>query len=95
MHDRWSRKFPEVLVVGASGWMQIRARARQKGAELPLIISDHADWTELTQTVMEVNASEIWVTHGAEEALIYYAQQQGLIAQALNLVGYDTHEQDE
>lgn len=95
LHDRWSRKFPEVLVASASGWMQIRARARQKGAELPLIISDHADWPELTQTVMEVKASEIWVTHGAEEALIYYAQQQGLTAQALNLVGYDNNEQDE
>ena len=32
----------------ASGWMRIRQRAKQGGVELPLIISDHSDWDELT-----------------------------------------------
>ena len=35
------------MTVAASGWMRVRARARQKGVELPLIISDHADWPAL------------------------------------------------
>ena len=33
----------------ASGWMRVRARARQRGVELPLVISDHADWDGLTR----------------------------------------------
>jgi putative mRNA 3-end processing factor len=94
LHDRWSRRFAEVIVAYASGWMQIRARAKQKGIDLPLIISDHADWNELTQTLEQVNPQELWVTHGREEALVYYAEQQGYKAQALNLLGFDDQEDD-
>ena len=36
------------LTAFASGWMRVRARARQYGVELPLVISDHADWDGLT-----------------------------------------------
>jgi putative mRNA 3-end processing factor len=92
--DRWSRRFPDPIITNASGWMQIRARAKQKGIDLPLIISDHADWNELTQTIHDVNAPEIWVTHGREEALIYYATQHGFKAQALSLLGYEESHED-
>ncbi|MFW6300389.1 MAG: ligase-associated DNA damage response exonuclease, partial [Oceanicaulis sp.] len=47
----WARRFPDPVTCFASGWMRVRARARQRGVELPLILSDHADWDELTQTV--------------------------------------------
>ncbi len=92
--DRWSRSLPEVLPCMASGWMQIRARAKQKLVELPLIISDHADWDELLQTIDEVKAKEIWVTHGREEALIYAIKQRGIKARALSLVGYEEEDND-
>jgi len=92
LHDRWSRRFAEPLIANASGWMRIRARAKQKGVELPLVISDHADWNELTENLQEVKAEEIWVTHGREEALVYYAFQHGLKAMALSLLGYDEEE---
>ena len=86
---RWSRSLPKVRTVMASGWMQIRARARQRQAELPLIISDHCDWPELLQTLEEVNAPEVWVTHGREDALIYQAEKMGFNARALSLLGYE------
>jgi putative mRNA 3-end processing factor len=89
LHDKWSRRFAHVVTSMASGWMQIRARAKQKGVELPLIISDHADWTELTATIMEINPKEVWVTHGREDALVYFAKQKGYQAQALHLLGYE------
>lgn len=89
LDDRWSRKLPDVLTVAASGWMRIRARAKQKGVELPLVISDHADWNELVQTLEDVGASEVWVTHGREDALVYHAQKHGFKAQALHLLGYE------
>jgi len=47
VHDRWSRRLPDPVTAMASGWMTVRARARQKLVELPLVISDHADWDEL------------------------------------------------
>ena len=85
--DRWSRRLPEPLPAAASGWMRVRQRARQRGVELPLVISDHADWDELLATVKEVAAGEVWVTHGREEALIFAARSMGLSARALSLVG--------
>lgn len=89
LQDRWSRRLPDVLTAAASGWMRIRARAKQKGVELPLVISDHADWDELLQTLADVGAPEVWVTHGRDDALVHVAQQMGFKAQALHLLGYE------
>ena len=49
LQDRWTRRFPDPVSAFASGWMRVRARARQRGVELPLVISDHADWDGLTR----------------------------------------------
>jgi len=62
--DIWTRRFPDPVAAFASGWMRVRARARQKGIELPLVISDHADWDGLTATIAATGAGEVWVTHG-------------------------------
>jgi putative mRNA 3-end processing factor len=87
--DRWSRRLADPIPALASGWMRIRARARQRGVELPLIISDHADWPELIQTIKDVEAAEIWITHGRDDALTLQAQSMGLKARALAMVGFD------
>jgi putative mRNA 3-end processing factor len=87
--DRWARAFPDALTGMASGWMGIRQRVRQRGIELPLAISDHADWDELTATLDDVGAPEVLVTHGNEEALVHYASQRGFRASALALSGYE------
>src|SRR5215472_4148919 len=88
----WSRRLPEPLVAMASGWMQVRQRAKAQGVELPLVISDHADWDELTATIDEVAAEETWVTHGREEALVHYATQKGYRPRALTLAGCEEDE---
>jgi len=89
IQDLWSRRFDDPVTAFASGWMRIRARAKQRGVELPLVISDHADWVALQQTIIETGASEIWVTHGQEDALVHWCRTQGLNAEALRLVGYE------
>lgn len=87
--DAWSRRLPDPVTAMASGWLSVRARARQRGIELPLVISDHADWDELTQTLTDVGAPEIWITHGRDDALGHYARQRGIRARALDLIGYE------
>ena len=77
----------------ASGWMRVRQRARQRGVELPLIISDHADWDELTATLDDVGAPEVWVTHGREEALVHWAAKRGIRARALSLIGREDEDE--
>ena len=90
--DRWTRRFADPVSAFASGWMRVRARARQRGVELPLVISDHADWDELTSTLAELAPGEVWITHGREEALARWADLHGLPARALTLVGYEDEE---
>ena len=83
LQDRWTRRFPDPVSAFASGWMRVRARARQRGVELPMVISDHADWDGLCATIAATGASQIWVTHGAEEALVHWCTLRGLEARPL------------
>jgi putative mRNA 3-end processing factor len=84
-----SRRLPDPITAMASGWMRVRQRARQKNVELPLILSDHADWDELTTTLTEIAPREVWVTHGREEALVHWCEQRQMRARALALVGFE------
>jgi putative mRNA 3-end processing factor len=63
--------------------------------ELPLAISDHADWDELTATIAELSPGELWITHGREEALLRWADLNGVHARALALVGYEDEDGEE
>ena len=91
----WSRRLSEPIIGMASGWMTVKQRIKQRGVELPLVISDHADWNELTQTIRDTQAEEIWITHGREDALVYWCQQQGLKAAPLHLQGREEEEEAE
>jgi putative mRNA 3-end processing factor len=83
----WARRLAEPVTCAASGWMRVRQRAKASGVELPLVISDHADWDELLATCAEVAAPEVWVTHGREDALIHALGLRGITGRALHLVG--------
>lgn len=87
IQDRWARRLNDPVVALASGWMRVRQRAKSRGVELPLVISDHADWDELNATIDAVAAPEVWVTHGREEALIHACAQRGVRGRALHLIG--------
>ncbi|MFL0355198.1 ligase-associated DNA damage response exonuclease [Erythrobacter sp. GH1-10] len=93
LNDRWSRRLPDPITAMASGWMRVRQRARQRNVELPLVISDHADWNELTRTIDEVDPAEVWVTHGREEALLRWCELGQRRARALALVGREDEDE--
>jgi putative mRNA 3-end processing factor len=94
LSDIWTRRFPDPVTAFASGWMRIRARARQHGVALPLVISDHADWDGLIATITATGAGEIWVTHGQEDALVHWCVTRGLKARPLDIVGYGEEEDE-
>ena len=87
--DRWTRRLPDPVIALASGWMRVKQRAKARGVELPLVISDHADWDELTMTIRELEPTEVWITHGREEALKHWCMTHQIKACELNLVGYE------
>jgi putative mRNA 3-end processing factor len=96
LNEVWARRFPDPVTAFASGWMRVRARARQQGVQLPLVISDHADWDGLTTTIAATGAGEVWVTHGQEDALVHWCVTHGLKARPLDIVGYgDENESSE
>jgi putative mRNA 3-end processing factor len=92
IQDLWARKFPDPVTSFASGWMRVRARARQKGVELPLVISDHCDWDELCTSIRDTGAEEVWVTHGQEDALVHWCLAEGIRAKPLHMLGYGDEE---
>jgi putative mRNA 3-end processing factor len=93
LHDRWTRRFPDPILAFASGWMRIRQRARQRQIDLPLIVSDHADWLELTTTIEDVNPAETWITHGRTDALGHWCGLHQRKARALHLVGREDEDE--
>jgi putative mRNA 3-end processing factor len=95
LNELWSRRFPDPVTAFASGWMRVRARGRQRGIALPLVISDHADWDGLTATITATGAGEIWVTHGQEDALVHFCMTHGLKARPLALIGYGDEDESD
>lgn len=93
LSDRWAQRFGDSVTAFASGWMRVRARARQRGVELPLVVSDHSDWEDLCTTLVETGAGTVWVTHGQEDALCHWATTRGIDCRPLHLLGYG--EEDE
>ncbi len=91
--DKWARRFADPIPAFASGWMTVRARARQRHVELPLVLSDHADWDELTLTISELKPEELWITHGSEEALLRWSALNDISATALEIAGYEDEDE--
>lgn len=87
MKESWIRRLPDPVLSMASGWLQIRQRVRQNNIDLPLVISDHADWAELTGTIVQVRPAEVWITHGSEAGLLRWCELNQIRARALHMVG--------
>ncbi len=85
----WVQRFRDPVLSYASGWMTVRARARQRGIELPLVISDHVDWPELTTTIRELSPAEVWITHGNEDGLMRWCEIESIPSRPLRLIGYE------
>lgn len=46
------------------------------------MISDHADWPALLQTITQTGAQRVIATHGNTDALIPYLRERGVAAEA-------------
>lgn len=79
----WLKKFGRISTAIASGWMRIRGMRRRRAIDRGLVISDHADWPALLQTIEESQAEEVWATHGYSDILVRYLQETGRRARAL------------
>jgi len=74
----WMRRLGEFSDAFASGTMRVRGMRRQRNVDRGIVLSDHADWPALLQTVTEVGASRVLTTHGYPEPLARYLRSQGI-----------------
>jgi putative mRNA 3-end processing factor len=61
-----------------SGTMRVRGVRRQRNVDRGLVLSDHADWPALLQTIHEAGASRVLTTHGHPEPLARYIRERGI-----------------
>jgi putative mRNA 3-end processing factor len=74
----WMRRLGEFSDAFASGTMRVRGMRRQRNVDRGIVLSDHADWPALLQTIAEVGASRVLTTHGYPEPLARYLRSQGI-----------------
>jgi putative mRNA 3-end processing factor len=76
----WMRRFGDHSSAFASGWMRIRGARRRRGYERGFVLSDHADWPALLQTIADTGARHVWITHGFTDVLARYLNDRGIAA---------------
>jgi putative mRNA 3-end processing factor len=89
----WSRRFPDLSVAFASGWMQIRGTRRRRAVDRGFVLSDHADWPGLLAAIRATGAERVLVTHGYTAVLARFLQEQGVDAATL-ATRYEGEEED-
>ncbi len=80
----WLRRFRNAQHGFASGWMRVRGNRRRRNMDRGFVISDHADWPGLMQTIRQTEARRIIVTHGDTHALVQALNEEGISAEALS-----------
>jgi putative mRNA 3-end processing factor len=80
----WLRKFGPASTAIASGWMRIRGPRRRRSVDRGFVLSDHADWPGLIETIRATGARRILVTHGHTEALTRWLNENGWDANVIS-----------
>jgi len=76
----WMRRLGAHSDAFASGLMRVRGVRRQRAYDRGFVISDHADWPALLETVRETGASRVLATHGYAEPLARHLRTLGIAA---------------
>jgi putative mRNA 3-end processing factor len=71
----WMKRFFQPQTAFASGWMAVRGARRRRGYERGFVLSDHADWPSLIQTIQQTGAKTVYVTHGQIDVLVRYLNE--------------------
>jgi putative mRNA 3-end processing factor len=81
------RRFKRTQHGFASGWMRIRGNRRRRNYDRGFVVSDHADWPALVDTVRETGAARVIATHGNTDAIVRALCEEGIAAEAFR-TGY-------
>jgi putative mRNA 3-end processing factor len=88
----WIQRFVPYCAGFASGWMQQQGGQRRLRYERGFVLSDHADWPALLQTIDETGARRVRIMHGNGDALIAHLRARGIDAASLSAPASSTGE---
>ena len=83
MDSEWGQSFGEVRTAFASGWMAVRNMRNRSLCNTRFVLSDHADWKGLLNSIQESEAQQVLVTHGYTQHLVRYLNENGIVAREL------------
>ena len=72
----WIRKMVPYVTASASGWMTFRGARRRRAIDRGFVLSDHADWDGLLNTVKETGAEKVIATHGYTDIFARYLREE-------------------
>jgi putative mRNA 3-end processing factor len=79
----WMKRFGDCGTGFCSGWMLLRGNRRRRGYDRGFVLSDHADWPGLLDTIRACGAQRVLATHGRSDVLVRYLREQGVDAAEL------------
>jgi len=75
----WMKKFGDVALAFASGWMAIRGARRWRSLDRGFALSDHVDWPGLLSAIDATGAQQVGVTHGNIDTVVRYLNESGKV----------------
>ena len=73
----WMRRLGDISDGFVSGLMRVRGVRRQRAFDRGFVLSDHADWPALLETIHDTGARRVLASHGHAEPFARYLQSQG------------------
>lgn len=80
----WLKRFKNLEIASASGWMAIRGMKRRRGNDTSFVLSDHCDWPGLMVAIEGTRATHIYPTHGYTRVFAQYLREQGYYAEPVS-----------
>ena len=72
----WMQRLGDCGTAFASGWMRVRGHRRRRGFDEGFVLSDHADWPGLLETIQATGAKKVFATHGYSDTLARYLREE-------------------
>ncbi|HEX8030515.1 MAG TPA: ligase-associated DNA damage response exonuclease [Vicinamibacterales bacterium] len=91
----WMRRLGDLSDALTSGLMRVRGVRRQRAYDRGFVLSDHADWPDLLDTIRETAAGRVVATHGHAETLARFLREQGLDAGVMRTAWEDERGADD
>jgi putative mRNA 3-end processing factor len=81
----WIRKMVPYVTASASGWMTFRGARRRRAIDRGFVLSDHADWDGLIETIKATGCETVITTHGYTDIFSRYLREE---------LGYDARTEE-